>query len=109
MAVSTLQWETFDGLQVLRVWQLEGESVEPHVVIVKVPPDRSQSYASDPTQLMDFVNRNKLFPADVKQIGSISSLSFGAGQSYPQYLYVLTHSLRSTMSVSVQNALTYLA
>ena len=107
MAASDLRWETVEGLQVLRVWQLEGANVEPHIVLVKVSPERSQSYLSDPSQLLAFVNNNSLFPAPVQQVASISSLSFGVGQSYPQYLYVLSHSLRSTMSVSVQNALTY--
>jgi hypothetical protein len=107
MAANGLQWETIDGLQVLRVWQIEGDAVEPHVVLVKVTPQRSQTYLNDPTQLLAFVNNNSLFPAPVLQVASISSLSFGTGASYPQYLYVLSHSLRSTMSVTVQNTLTY--
>jgi hypothetical protein len=96
----TPQWELVNGVQVLKVWQLEGKKVWPQVVIVRLSNSQYQKFSDNPEGFMQFVNQNKLYLIDVIKAGPWVTLSSVEGQAKPkEWLLTLMHGKQSTLIV----------
>jgi hypothetical protein len=88
-------------MEVLKVWQLEGETVWPQVVIARLSNSQYQKFSDDPEAFMNFVNDNNFYPIAVIKAGPWVTLSSVDGQAEPkEWLLTLMHGKQSTLIVS---------
>jgi len=104
--VPSLTWETVGNAQALRIWQLDGPDVYPHVTLLRIAPDDYQAFINNPDSLLTFARSNNLFPVAATSIGPLTSVSFSPDASYPQYLVTMIHSLGSKLSAVAIRGLT---
>lgn len=93
------RWEPVGSSLALRVWQLEGPDVYPHVTLLRISPEDFQAFVANPSSLLDFASSYNLFPVAATSIGPLTSVSFSPDESYPQYLVTMIHSLGSKLSL----------
>jgi hypothetical protein len=106
-AKSSIQWETVDGSQVLRLWQLEGSTSWPQATIMRVSNATYQKYFQDPKKFMKFVNVHKFFSKDVITAGPWVTLSsVQPDVDSPNWILTLVHGKSSTLIVSALPQLT---
>jgi hypothetical protein len=100
-AKSSIQWETVDGSQVLRLWQLEGPKLWPQTTIMRVSNPTYQKYFQDPKKFVQFVNAHKFFSKDVITAGPWVTLSsVQQDVDSPNWVLTLMHGKSSTLIVS---------
>jgi hypothetical protein len=106
-AKSSIQWETVDGSQVLRLWQLEGPKLWPQTTIMRVSHPTYQKYFQDPKKFVQFVNAHKFFSKDVITAGPWVTLSsVQQDVDSPNWVLTLMHGKSSTLIVSALPQLT---
>jgi hypothetical protein len=100
--LAPLEWEKLpDGVQMLRVWQLEGEKLYPQVAVLRVSNAEYLKFFQDPQGFLKFVNANKVFSKDVIVAGPWVSLSsYVPKDETSGWLLTLYHGKLSTMLVS---------
>jgi hypothetical protein len=106
MAAELPTWEPIGNSQALRVWQIDGADVYPHVTLVRMSSADYQAFVNDPASLLTFARNNNLFPVPATSIGPLTSVSFAPEASYPQYLVTMIHSLGSKLSAVAIRGLT---
>jgi hypothetical protein len=100
-AKSSIQWETVDGSQVLKLWQLEGPKSWPQTTIVRVSNETYKKYSQDPRKFVKFVNVHKFFSKDVITAGPWVTLSsVEQDVDSPNWVLTLVHGKASTLIVS---------
>jgi hypothetical protein len=108
--LAPLEWEKLrDGVQVLRIWQLEGTSVYPQVSVLRVSNAEYLKFFQDPKGFMKFVNANKVFSKDVIVAGpwvTLSSYNPKSPKEDPDWVLTLVHGKLSYMIVSALPQLT---
>jgi hypothetical protein len=88
-------------MQVLKVWQLEGQDVWPQISILRVSNATYLKYLQNPKGLVDFVNQNNIFSKAVIQAGPWVTLSSaGEKDGSPDWDLTLMHGKLSSMIVS---------
>jgi hypothetical protein len=60
-----LQWENVDGVQVMRVWEVEGKEVWPQIAVLRVSNAQYLKFSRKPEELKEFLNKHKVFSIDV--------------------------------------------
>ncbi len=100
--LAPLEWKKLpDGVQLLRVWQLEGEKVYPQVSVLRVSNATYLEFFQDPQGFLKFVNANKAFSKDVIVAGPWVTLSsYVPKDETSGWLLTLYHGKLSTMLVS---------
>lgn len=100
--MTALKWESLrDDTQVLRVWELDGESAYPQISVLRVSNAAYSEFSQDPKGFMKFVNLHQVFPKAVIVSGpwvSLSSVDQKADQ--PGWVLTLIHGKLSTMIVA---------
>lgn len=97
-----LNWDKLkEGVEVLRVWELEGKDAYPQLAVVRVSNVDYYEFSKDPKEFMSFVNAKKIFSKDVIFSGPWVTLS-AIDQKADQLGWVLTllHGKLSWMIVS---------
>ena len=98
---TSLKWQKIDDMQVLKVWQLEGQDVWPQISILRVSNATYLKYFQNPKSLVDFVNQNNIFSKAVIQAGPWVTLSSaGEKAGSPDWDLTLMHGKLSRMIVS---------
>ena len=96
------KWEKLgDGMEVIRVWELEGPDPYPQVSVLRVSNAVSLEFSRDPKKFMKFVNQHQIFPKPVIVSGpwvSLSSIDQKADQ--PGWILTIVHGKLSTVIVS---------
>jgi hypothetical protein len=97
-----LKWEKLrDGMELLKVWELEGPSAYPQVSVLRVSNAAYQEFSRDPKEFMKFVNQHQIFPKAVIVSGPWVTLSaIDQKADHPGWILTLLHGKRSTMIVS---------
>jgi hypothetical protein len=72
---SSVQWQLFDGIPVLKVWELDGHDSFPQVSILKVSNQEYEKFAKHPKGFVEFLNKHKLFSKPVIVAGPWVTLS----------------------------------
>lgn len=100
--LTPIQWEKLpEGLQVLKVWQLEGASVYPQISVLRVSNAAFLKFFQDPQSLVKFVNANKVFPKDVTVAGPWATLSsVNNPKGDPDWVLTCVHGRTSLMACS---------
>lgn len=98
----TPKWEKLrDGMEVLRVWELDGPSAYPQVSVLRVSNAAYSEFSRDPKGFMKFVNLHQIFPKPVIVSGpwvTLSAIDQKADQ--PGWVLTIVHGKLSTMIVS---------
>jgi hypothetical protein len=98
---ATLQWELADGIQVMRLWKVEGASVWPQIAILRMSNDNYLKFFQDPKGFMKFVNDQKIFSKDVIEVGPWVSLSSVDPKDHsPDWAITVLHRPQSRIFVS---------
>lgn len=85
-----LKWHKLkEGVEILKVWELEGKDAYPQLALVRVSNDDYFKFSKDPKGFMSFVNTNKVFSKDVVVSGPWVTLS-AIDQKADQLGWVLT-------------------
>jgi hypothetical protein len=105
-----LDWEKLrDGVQVLKVWKLEGPKAYPQVSILRVSNAEYLKFFQDPHGFVNFVNANQVFPVAVNVAGpwvTLSSYNPKSPKDDPDWVLTLVHGKLSYMVVSALPQLT---
>jgi hypothetical protein len=96
----SVQWENVDGMQVAKLWLLEGPSTWPQVTIVRVSNATYLQFSQDPQSFVDFVNKQKFFSKPVIEAGPWVTLSSVEQTQPTTWVLTLMHGKRSTLIVS---------
>ncbi|MGB2899459.1 MAG: hypothetical protein WBB89_09350 [Candidatus Acidiferrum sp.] len=108
--LAPLEWEKLrDGVQMLRVWQLEDPKAYPQISVLRVSNAEYLKFFQDPQGFVKFVNANKVFPKDVKVAGpwvTLSSYNPNNPNDDPDWVLTLVHGKLSYMVVSALPQLT---
>jgi len=59
------RWENVDGIQVMRVWQVEGKDVWPQIAVLRVSNATYLKFSQEPEEFKKFLNKHKVFSIDV--------------------------------------------
>jgi hypothetical protein len=98
----TPKWEKLrDGMEVLKVWALDGPRAYPQVSVLRVSNAAYLEFSRDPKKFMKFVNLHQIFPKAVIVSGpwvSLSSIDQKADQ--PGWVLTVVHGKLSSMIVS---------
>jgi hypothetical protein len=98
---ATLQWELAGGIQVMRLWKVEGANVWPQIALLRMPNDDYLKFFQDPKGFMKFVNDQKVFSKDVIEVGPFVTLSSVDLKDHsPEWLLTVRHKVHSTICVS---------
>jgi hypothetical protein len=98
---ASLQWESVDGTQVLRIWQVDGASVYPQIAVLRVSNFTYLKFSQDPKGFVKFVNAHKVFSKDVLVAGPWVALSsVDQKDDPPDWVLTLVHGKMSTMIVA---------
>lgn len=98
---ATVRKENVDGIQVMRLWELESKELWPQIAVLRVSNASYLKFSQDPQGFMKFVNEHKIFSKDVIIAGpwvSLSSVEAKAGPS--DWVLTLIHGKKSTMIVA---------
>ncbi len=109
---SNAKWETFENIQILKIWQLEGKGEKdyPQIALAQVSDQDFQRFIQNPDLLKTFVNAHQVFPVKIRTAGPWASL-MGTNDSLlstnepkdPAYwLLTFSHSRTSNMAVASQ-------
>jgi hypothetical protein len=96
------KWQKLkDGMEVLKVWELESPDAYPQVSVLRVSNALYFEFSRDPKEFMKLVNLHEIFPKPVIVSGpwvSLSSIDQKADQ--PGWILTIVHGKLSTMIVS---------
>lgn len=108
--LAPLEWEKLrDGVQVLRVWQLDGPSKYPQISVLLVSNAEFLKHFQDPKGFVKFVNANNVFPVPVNIAApwvTLSSYNPKSPKDDPDWVLTLVHGKLSYMVVSALPQLT---
>ena len=108
--LAPLDWEKLrDGVQVLKVWQLEDANKYPQISILRVSNAEYLKFFQDPKEFVKFINANNVFPQAVKVAGpwvTLSSYNPKSPKDDPDWVLTLVHGKLSYMVVSALPQLT---
>jgi hypothetical protein len=101
------RWEIIENIPVLRVWKISqhapGKEVYPQIALAQVSDSDFQKFVQNPKLLKAFVNKNNVFPKDIKTAGPWASLMSTNDPADPDYwLLTFSHSKASNMSITSQ-------
>jgi hypothetical protein len=98
----TPKWKILkEGMEVLKVWELEGPDAYPQVSVLRVSNAVYFEFSRDPKEFMKFINLHEIFPKAVIVSGpwvSLSAIDQKADQ--PGWILTLVHGKLSTVIVS---------
>lgn len=96
----SLEWETIENMEVLRIWQLKGREVFPQLAVLRVTNADYIKFLQDPQAFKQFVNRHRVFSKQIIVAGPWTSLSSVDGADPDTWTLTLVHGKMSTMLVS---------
>jgi hypothetical protein len=96
----SLKWEKAEGVEVLKIWELEGKDVFPQVSVLRVSNADYIKFLQDPQGFMNFVNDHRLFSKKIIVAGPWTSLSSVDKAGPDGWTLTLLHGKVSTMLVS---------
>jgi hypothetical protein len=95
-----VQWIPIDGMQVAKLWLLDGPDVWPQVTIARVSNTDYLKFFQDPQGFMDFVNKQKFFSKPVIEAGPWVTMSSVEPTPPNTWALTLMHGKRSSLIVS---------
>jgi hypothetical protein len=97
---SSVHWEIVDGIQVAKLWQLDGPDVWPQVTIARVSNADYLKFFQDPQGFMDFVNKQEFFSKPVIEAGPWVTMSSVESTAPQTWALTLMHGKRSSLIVA---------
>jgi len=108
--LATPEWKKLrDGVQVLKIWQLEEADKYPQISVLRVSNAEYLKFFQDPKGFVNFVNANQVFPKPVNVAGpwvTLSSYNPKNPKDDPDWVLTLVHGKLSYMIVSALPQLT---
>jgi len=108
--LAPLEWEKLrDGVQVLKIWQLEEADKYPQISVLRVSNAEYLKFFQDPKGFVKFINANQVFSKPVKVAGpwvTLSSYNPKNPKDDPDWVLTLVHGKLSYMVVSALPQLT---